>query len=188
MNREVLMLVSRARLLAVPFGATAFSRRSPLEQRSDAMQLNGQNPNPGTLLPWQQGHDKLCELHGRLHVCKRAYPLYKPTRAVGTGSVNYSIDPPRRARMTAADARKWRQSPLYHWTACAMTASVASVHIHGGRQRCADVRRTRPDSKLEIAAAGRCGIDHDRCIDITRHPEGDACVSATIIGCDKDVA
>ena len=76
------------------------------------MQLNGQNPNPGTLLPWQQGHDKLCEFHGRLHVCKRVYPLYKPTRAVGTGSVNYSIDH-QGARMTASDRmRKLRARRL----------------------------------------------------------------------------
>jgi hypothetical protein len=86
-----LMLVARAGPL-VQFGARAFSR-SPLEQRSDAAQLYGQNPDPGTLLPWQQRHDELCELHGRL--LKRAYPLNRPTRADGTGSVNFSIDESR---------------------------------------------------------------------------------------------
>jgi hypothetical protein len=91
MTREALMLVARASLLAIPFSAMAFSRRGPFEQRSDATQLNGQNPNPGTLLPWQQGCDQLCELHGRLHGCKRVYPLYKPTGADGASSVNSSI-------------------------------------------------------------------------------------------------
>jgi hypothetical protein len=90
------MLVARASLLAVPFSAMAFSRRGPFEQRSDTTQLNGQYPNPRTLLPWQQGYDQLCELHGRLHGCKRVYPLYKPTRADGASSVNSSIESGRR--------------------------------------------------------------------------------------------
>ena len=85
MTREAVMLVAGASLLAVSFCARCFGR-GPLEQRSDVIQLNGQSPNPRTLLPWQQGRNKLGEFHGRLHVFKRVYPLNRPTRAVRPGS------------------------------------------------------------------------------------------------------